>query len=294
MRITIRLLTPDDYDTAQEIGQSAFGPSATIGDTIRIAQNSQPDGCFLASVDEEPVGTATIVDYGPFCYIGAMCVREEVQRRGIGRALLDRVLEWQKQKGIPIALLDASDAGAPLYRQVGFREIDEVIRYRPGSMPEPGKYAGELACEPDEPSHESAIRPLRDADFSALLALDRRVFGGDREAVFRALVRCFPDRAFVYPNEEEEIAGFVFCQGARIGPWVARDATVAEILLHRALQLPFTSPPSLCVPGVNSDARELLEECGFEATVHAHMGLGTSQPAGNRSMVYGQSSFALG
>ena len=44
MRITIRLLTPDDYDTAQEIGQSAFGPSATIGDTIRIAQNSQPEG----------------------------------------------------------------------------------------------------------------------------------------------------------------------------------------------------------------------------------------------------------
>lgn len=171
MRITIRLLTPDDYDTAQEIGQSAFGPSATIGDTIRIAQNSQPDGCFLASVDE-------------------------------------------------------------------------VIRYRPGSMPEPGKYAGELACEPDEPSHESAIRPLREADFSALLALDRRVFGGDREAVFRALLRCFPDRAFVYPNEEEEISGFVFCQGARIGPWVARDAGVAEILLHRALQLPFTSPPA--------------------------------------------------
>lgn len=294
MRITIRPLTPNDFDTAEEIGQSAFGPSATIGDTIRIAQSAQPDGCLLASVDEVPVGTATIIDYGSFCYIGAMCVRKEVQRRGVGRALLNRLMEWKEEKGIPIARLDASDAGAPLYRQYGFREIDEVIRYRPGSMPEPGEYAGELACEPDDPVHESAIRPLAQADFSALLALDRRVFGGNREAVFRALVRCFPDRSFVYPNEEEEIAGFVFCQRARIGPWVARDATVAEILLHRALRLPFTSPPSLCVPAVNSDARVLLEEYGFEATIHAHMGLGTSQPAGNRSMVYGQSSFALG
>ena len=294
MRITIRPLTPNDFDMAKEIGQPAFGPSATIGDTISIAHDAQPDGCFMALVDREPVGTATIVDYGPFCYIGAMCVRKELQRQGIGRALLSRVLEWQEQKGIPIARLDASDAGAPLYRQFGFREIDEVIRYRPSSMPGPGKYAGELACEPDEPSHESAIRPLREADFSALLALDRRVFGGNREAVFRALVRCFPSRAFVYPNEEEEIAGFVFCQRARIGPWVAQDATVAEPLLRRALQLPFSSPSSLCVPAVNSDGRELLEEYGFEATIHAHMGLGTSEPAGDRSMVYGQSSFALG
>jgi predicted N-acetyltransferase YhbS len=281
MRISIRLLTPDDLDTAEEIGQSAFGPSATIGDTFHIAQDSQPDGCFMAFVDGEPVGTATTVDYGPFSYIGAMCVREELQRQGIGRALLNRVLEWQEEKGIPIARLDASSAGAPLYSQFGFQEIDEVLRYRCGEIPRwdecvhrPNSPGREL----DGPIHASAVRPLREADFSSLLELDRRMFGGGREAVFRALLRrCF-----------------VFCQGARIGPWVAQDAGVAEILLSQALGLPYRSLPSLCVPAVNSNARELLEAYGFQATPHVHMGLGTAEPAGEREMVYGQTSFALG
>jgi ribosomal-protein-alanine N-acetyltransferase len=295
--ITIRLLTPDELDTAEEIGQSAFGLSATIGDTFHIAHDSQPDGCFMAFADGEPVGTATIVDYGPFSYIGAMCVREELQRRGIGKALLDRVLEWKEEKGIPIARLDASGAGAPLYRQLGFREIDQVLRYRCGVIPRwdecihrsngPGR-------KPCGPVQVSAVRPLKEGDLGSLLELDRRIFGGNREAVFRALLHSFPDRAFVYFNEEEEIEGFVFCQGARIGPWVAQDAGVAEILLNRALGLPYRHLPSLCVPAVNSDARELLEAYRFEATPHIHMGLGTTEPAGKREMVYGQTSFALG
>lgn len=205
--ITVRLLTPDDFDTAEETGQSAFGPSATIGDTFRIAHFTQPDGCFMALVDGEPVGTATVVDYGRFCYIGAMCVREELQRQGIGRALLARVLEWKEEKGIPVARLDATDAGARLYRQLGFREVDEVFRFPIVSMP----VGGEDARGPDAPTHESAVRPLTGADYGSLLELDRRIFGGNREALFRALLRCFPNRAFVYPNEEEETAGFVFC-----------------------------------------------------------------------------------
>ena len=96
--ITIRLQTPDDLEVAEEVGHSALGPSQTIGDTYRIAQRAQPDGSFLAVEDGEAVGTATIVDYGPFCYIGAMCVRAERQRQGIGRALLERVLAWREEK----------------------------------------------------------------------------------------------------------------------------------------------------------------------------------------------------
>lgn len=45
---------------------------------------------------------------------------------------------------------------------------------------------------------------------------------------------------------------------------------------------------------MNGDARGLLEEYGFEATAHVHMGLGTTEPAGERGMAYSQSGFALG
>jgi len=287
--ITIRLQTPDDLEVAEEVGHSALGPSQTIGDTYRIAQRAQPDGSFLAVEDGEAVGTATIVDYGPFCYIGAMCVRAERQRQGIGRALLERVLAWKEEKGIPIARLDASDAGAPLYRRLGFREIGGALWFRRGATRKTGPLP-----DLDAPAAEIVTRPLSEAELGSILELDRPVFGGDREILFRSFLRLFPGRTFVALTGEE-LAGFVFCQGARIGPWVARDASVAEPLLRRALELPFRGAPSLCTPVENRDGRRLLESHGFRATqTSAHMALGSTAPAGRRSMVYSQSSFAFG
>ncbi len=48
------------------------------------------------------------------------------RRKGIARALMQRVMEWAAAEGIDRVLLHASDAGRPLYRSLGFVPTNEM------------------------------------------------------------------------------------------------------------------------------------------------------------------------
>ena len=282
MDIAVRSLTEADIAVAAEIFRSAFRTSVDRMADLERYVALQPDGWLLAIVQGMPVGLVGAVDYGPFAYIGMMGVRPEFQRHGIGHALMRQLLAWLDARGTPMALLDASEAGAPMYVQLGFVQED-------------------LACLFEHPhytpsrSRAEHVHHLQRQDIESIADLDAPIFGASRASLFRILLADFPERAFVTRDEAGQVSGYLFAQPGRLGPWVAKRRQDAELLLQAAMSLPFEAAPVVIAPQVNAAAIELLERFGFQFMRSCrHMRRGGSNVPSWRALIYGQTSFAVG
>ena len=86
-----------------------------------------PGGARIAMTEGRVVGTAATIRYGGACaWIGMVLVDPAMRGRGIGTRLFDEALGLLSD--IPVARLDATPAGYPLYRKRGFAEEHRVHR----------------------------------------------------------------------------------------------------------------------------------------------------------------------
>jgi GNAT superfamily N-acetyltransferase len=93
---------------------------------------------FLAEVDGEVAGSAAgqlqispypnviKAAYRRFGYIWHVFVRPEFERRGIGRALTQAAVDHLRGLDCTSVVLNASDAGEPLYASMGFEQAKEM------------------------------------------------------------------------------------------------------------------------------------------------------------------------
>jgi GNAT superfamily N-acetyltransferase len=282
MDISIRHLLEIDLEIADSIVRSAFGLSESRIAEICRYFTVQPDGWFLANIQDEPAAVVGAINYGPFTYLGMMTVRKDLQRQGIGRALLQHMLNWTQKQGISFLRLDASEVGFPLYARFGFSVLDQALLFQLHDQTHSSNY----------PQH---VRRLRIEDIQALAEFDAPIFGASRAALFRALLTDFPDRAFAVHDKSERMAGYLFAQSRRLGPWAARSPQVAEALLQAAMTLPYDGLPLAIAPKLNLAAADLFERFGFQLKLsNRHMQLGGSTLPGQRNIIYGQTSFAIG
>jgi GNAT superfamily N-acetyltransferase len=98
------------------------------GDLANISKFMPPNGCIiLAFVENEAVGIACMrrISSG-VAEIKRMYVRPASRRDGLGRAMLDRLIEAARAVGYDSARLDSPDfmtAAHALYRSCGFTDI---------------------------------------------------------------------------------------------------------------------------------------------------------------------------
>jgi GNAT superfamily N-acetyltransferase len=281
MTISIRTLTPADLDVADGILQAAYG-GASRKKRLEMYMQLQPEAWLLAALDGQPAGVVGGTNYGPVGHIGLVAVDPAQQRRGVALAMMEWLLGWLDQQSCPVILLDASEAGAPLYRKLGFVEDEKTIGY--------------LLDDCALPLHPSErVGPLRADDIAALVAFDAPIFGAERPAVFAAQLKEAPERAFVARDADGQISGYLFAQAQTLGPWVARTPAAAEALLATALPLPFEGAPSALAPSSNADATTLLLRYGFSPRRSLRrMRRGGAAHPGQRAMLYGQASLAIG
>jgi len=282
MPVSIRSFVDSDLETAGTILRLAFQRSGDWKTDLRLYRKIQPDGYFLAEDHGIPVGMVGAVIYSAYAYVGLMAVHPESQRRGIGAALMQHVLTWLDGRGIPLVLLDASDAGQSLYEKLGFAAGEQVfILQRQDQGP--------------VHSHSARTQNLSERDLDRIAVPDAAAFGADRGGVLRALLDAYPGRALLAQDGNGEVAGYIFAQKNRIGPWVMQDPACAEALLRSALSLPFAGPISAAVPGTNARAIELLQRHGFEKVrINLHMARGSGAFPGQREKVFAQASLSLG
>lgn len=88
-----------------------------------------PDGrLLLADSDNQVAGIACLRKIkNDICEVKRMYVRDAFRGKGIGRMLLDELIEAAKESGYPRVRLDSArfmNAAHSLYRSSGFQEID--------------------------------------------------------------------------------------------------------------------------------------------------------------------------
>lgn len=229
--IAIRSLTVADLEVADDVLKAAFRASDSFQADLQRYMTIQPDGWLCATCTGAPAGMVGAIDYSRFAYIGLMAVHPTLQGRGIGRTLLQHLLTWLDRRGTPMALLDATEAGRPLYASLGFHEQDDAWVFTQ-------QYAAHSATPA-----AAQVQLLQPQELPAVVAFDRPIFGAERGAVLRALLTDFPERFFVVHDAAGEVSGYCCVQMRRLGPWVARQPTDAEALLHAALALSYAGVP---------------------------------------------------
>jgi GNAT superfamily N-acetyltransferase len=272
-------------DEADRVLMAAYR-SSSRRDELTFYQSLKPNAWLAATADGVPAGLGGVTCYGSFAWLGLMAVDPGMQRRGIGQALVEALVVRAKELGSPAVLLDASDAGAPLYARLGF-VVDDHIRV----------YARETetALTVGNPAAVQRVTPLAREDLPALVEFDTRLFGGPRGALLAVSLHLYAGRVLATHDELGAITGYVVTQEQRLGPWVAATPEAAETLLAHALTLSNANAPTMLVPALNHDATDLLERFGFTASRELrHMRYGGEPGLQRRERIYGQASFAIG
>ncbi len=283
MHTSIHPFTEAELEITNEMLKAAYNVPLSRKESLCRYLALQPDGAFVAKHDDRIIGFGGAMDYGSFAYIGLMAVHPTMQKRGVGRLILKRLLTWLDERGCPTVLLDATPVGAPLYKHYGFTAEDTTTFLRlTQRVPLPHALS-------------EGISPLSEADIPSVIAFDTPYFGADRHAILTSYWNDDPQRAFIAHDSNGQITGYLFAQPTTLGPWLANTVEDAERLLLQALTLPFAGEPNVFVSVHNADALQLLNRYGFtQQRTLSHMCRGRHIQRGRHTLIYGQASLGFG
>lgn len=202
-----------------------------------------PEGCFVSEIEGRAAGFITATRYSRSAWIGNLLVLPEQRQKGVGRALMRRVLSSLDLIGCHTVWLTASSDGAHLYRTLGFSQIDRVQRWR-------GRVGGLLqkvrtTC-PEEVAH-----------------IDSMGWGDSRRAIFYSL----PEKSAVFSKKDSFLVRSSFEDCCHIGPWGAFSRKSAADLLDDAIGDGEGEVEAfLDVPESNFFAGEILLSKGFSVS----------------------------
>jgi GNAT superfamily N-acetyltransferase len=214
--ITYRCMTENDLGGAHGLSQVVRWPHR-LDDwqfVFRLGVG------FVAEQDGAPVGTGLCWKQGDkHGSLGMIIVSPEHQGKGIGRELMNLVLE---ELGDRCTLLIATPAGQPLYERLGFKATGTIHQHQ-GAM---------LAAPPVVLAQGESIRPITSGDVAKLVELANRATGMARDAALKQLTSVAEGVAL---ERNGELVGFSimrrFGRGHAIGPVVAPDSERARALI---------------------------------------------------------------
>jgi GNAT superfamily N-acetyltransferase len=119
-----RVLTPALADAVNE----AAGQRQILPDHLAPGA---PLRQYVALDGERPVGWVRCVVVGDSTWVSSMWVEPAYRRRGVGRSMLVRMLQDDREHGVTRSILTASHTGALLYPRVGYSQIGELLFYMP-------------------------------------------------------------------------------------------------------------------------------------------------------------------
>ena len=179
------------------------------------------DGALVASIVVLPYGDA-------FAWMSMVLVSPEHRRLGYASRMLRRAIAYLQSQGLA-AVLDATPAGHEVYVQEGLRDTWGFQRY---SLPNARPLSGWQDVS------GLNLRPLVEADWAQILALDLPAFGASRAALLRSLAARLPEAALV-AERAGKICGYLLGRDGRearqLGPLIAADVPAAQALLGYAI-----------------------------------------------------------
>jgi ribosomal protein S18 acetylase RimI-like enzyme len=270
--LLVRAMRQSDLPFADSL-RALAGWNQTMADWQRFL-TMQPEGCFLAEWDGAQAGTATTVVYGSdLAWIGMVLVHPEFRRRGIGRDLLLKCIEYLQARRVRCIKLDATPEGRPVYQKLGFKEEWTLRRWE-----------AELS-KPVSEAADSHIRAWENADALRFELSDARAFGASRHELILALAtqsRC----ALTHESQPGFPTGFGLLRpGARafyIGPVSATSSQHGIALIEALAARAGAGRVFWDIPDPNAVAVDWAERHGFRVQRSlTRMWLGDNCRAGN-------------
>jgi len=172
----------------------------------------------------------------PVGVIGSVMVRPEFQRGGLGRIIMEHSLAWLASEGVRRVYLDATPAGRPLYRRLGFTDVASSWYTRAPQTTLDLEALRSLASREDI----TRVTSTGPEGLARIATLDRRAFGGDRLGLLDQLMRTGYYRLLIAETADGAPQGYLMTrepepplEGVRVGPLVASgDETAATLLAH--------------------------------------------------------------
>ncbi len=290
MDIVMQPITLERASVADPILIQAYNSGHSFQAELEYYLRLQPDGWFFVMDGETPVGVGGVVNYGALAYIGLIAVSPTVQRRGVGKMLMEYLLDWLAIRGCFSARLVATHSGAGLYSKLGFIQDDVTVAYRLESMEH-----GRDSHKGNPDIEKVQIFALRDEDLEELTAFDTPIFGANRRFVLASYLKDLPGRCFATRGQDGRVSGYIVAQQDALGPWIAQTSIEAEALLVCALVRPFEQAPAVRANTSHTEAVQLLTKYGFtERRVFKHMHHGSKDPLQQKDQLYALASSAIG
>lgn len=187
MDIQIRPATPDDAEACGRIIYEAFKgiaerhgfrpdfPSADPGTMLaHLLINNPAVFGVVAESGGRVVGSNFLTEWDPIRAVGPITIDPSVQARGLGRRLMEAVVERGRgAAGVRLVQDSFNTASLSLYASLGF-EVREPLAVVEGTL------AGDLPRDVE-------VRPMRDEDLGAVAELCRRVHGFERVGELKGL-----------------------------------------------------------------------------------------------------------
>jgi len=281
------ILTERDVDGGLALSDAA-GWNQTGDDWRLFIRQGRTTG--LRDTTGRWVATAAALPYGGARgYVSMVLVASGWRHRGLASRLLAESVAYLRGAGL-VSVLDATPAGAAVYRQSGFVPGFESDRWERSTSPVGDAAAGVLAGdgaaseellmsrEPGLPTEAPVPAGLADVD--ALAALDRDAGGLER----RFLLADFLARPDTRAWRSRDGRGFMISRAGRratqVGPLVAAEPAQAAALLDTAIAAaaPSGRPIFLDLPRAHRFLAERLERQGFaRQRSFVRMSLGASE-----------------
>jgi ribosomal protein S18 acetylase RimI-like enzyme len=143
-RIQAANWTPPDADVVRFYERAAL---------LLLAPGS-PIRLYVGFAGGEAVAASELTVGGGVAGLYGISTLEAHRRRGFGTAMTLRPLLDARDEGLETAILQASDAGAGVYRRIGFEEFGGITEYKPVSQRRRGGDDGEGGAQDEEDESE--------------------------------------------------------------------------------------------------------------------------------------------
>ncbi|WP_280424317.1 GNAT family N-acetyltransferase [Nocardia carnea] len=180
--VSVRPMVRADLDGADEICRIAFGtalgvpdPSTTFGsaELVRTRWAANPDAAFAADMDGRLAGSNFAAHWGSVGYFGPLTVRPDLWDQGIGRQLMEPIMDcfetWNTRHA-GLFTFPNSPKHLELYRRYGFwpRFLTAVMGKPVAGVrgTPPQTYASVAAAQ--RPDYLAACRALTDSVYEGL------------------------------------------------------------------------------------------------------------------------------